>query len=370
MDSFGSGNSFAMPVDSWAGNAWCASPFTTGSAYQATQIQLFLAGTSSPQGNVKAAIFTDNSGSPGTQLGTASNSIPASTLPSTPGPVQFQGLNATLSAGTTYWIVVQRDNSAGSVTAYGDQLSKPVPKALAASSANGTTWTEITNFQKLRYTVYSSSSGTLASAGGLVASYGLNEGTGTTVKDASANGNNGSITGATWITTGRYGAALSFSGTGAFVSIPNSQSLNMTNAITVEAWVYPTALGGWKPLVYKETGFAYVLMGSSGSSSTPSFGGSFSSANAMGTTALPLNTWSHIAGTYDGTTLRVYVNGVLATSQAQTGTISASTGPLMIGGNNEGEYWAGRIDEVRIYNRALSQSEIQSDLSTPVSVRP
>jgi hypothetical protein len=86
------------------------------------------------------------------------------------------------------------------------------------------------------------------------------------------------------------------------------------------------------------------------------------------TGALPLNAWSHIALTYDGTTLRLYVNGVQVRSKAQTGSASVSTGMLRIGGNSVwGEYFAGLIDEVRIYNRVLGVAEIQTDMNTPVT---
>jgi hypothetical protein len=87
--------------------------------------------------------------------------------------------------------------------------------------------------------------------------------------------------------------------------------------------------------------------------------------------ALPLNTWSHLAGTYDGATLRLYVNGALVASQAFTGAITTSPGALRLGGNSVwGEYFRGRLDEVRIYNRPLSQAEIQVDMNTPVGGSP
>ena len=88
-----------------------------------------------------------------------------------------------------------------------------------------------------------------------------------------------------------------------------------------------------------------------------------------GPSALPLNTWSHLALTYDGAMLRFYVNGQLVGSKAQSGSIPVTSGPLGIGGNNiwSNEYFLGRIDEVRIYNRALSQSEIQNDMNTPIN---
>jgi hypothetical protein len=80
-----------------------------------------------------------------------------------------------------------------------------------------------------------------------------------------------------------------------------------------------------------------------------------------------LNIWTHLAATYDGTTLRLYVNGVQAGSRAVSGAIQVSNRPLRIGGNSVwGEWFAGRIDEVRIYRRALSAAEVQADMTTPV----
>jgi hypothetical protein len=80
-----------------------------------------------------------------------------------------------------------------------------------------------------------------------------------------------------------------------------------------------------------------------------------------------VNTWTHLAATYDGAVLRLYVNGTLAGSLSRAGSIDASAGPLRIGGNSLwGEWFNGRIDEVRVYNRALSQGEIQTDMNTPV----
>ena len=70
---------------------------------------------------------------------------------------------------------------------------------------------------------------------------------------------------------------------------------------------------------------------------------------------MPLDTWAHVAATYDGATLRLYVDGTLVASVAATGAIATSTGALRIGGNTLwGEYFQGLIDEVRVYNRALT----------------
>ncbi|MFC6527646.1 LamG domain-containing protein [Nonomuraea rubra] len=74
-----------------------------------------------------------------------------------------------------------------------------------------------------------------------------------------------------------------------------------------------------------------------------------------------------MAATYDGTTLRLYVNGVLTSERTAGGPIRTDNGVLRIGGNSLwGEYFNGLIDEVRIYNRALNAVQIQTDMSTPL----
>ena len=71
--------------------------------------------------------------------------------------------------------------------------------------------------------------------------------------------------------------------------------------------------------------------------------------------------------TYDGSMLRIYRNGVLNASAAVTGAMMTSNSPLRLGGNQVwGEYFAGRLDDVRIYNRVLSAGEIQTDMNTGV----
>jgi hypothetical protein len=88
---------------------------------------------------------------------------------------------------------------------------------------------------------------------------------------------------------------------------------------------------------------------------------------AAGTGALPLNTWSHLAATYDGAALRLYVNGALVRTTAYAGSIATSASPLRIGGNSVWPEWfKGLIDDVRVYGRALTGSEIQNDMSRGV----
>jgi hydrogenase maturation factor HypE len=87
-----------------------------------------------------------------------------------------------------------------------------------------------------------------------------------------------------------------------------------------------------------------------------------------GTTAVSTTAWTHLAMTYDGATLRLFVNGTQVTSRALTTPMATSTGLLRFGGENVwGDFFQGRIDEVRIYNRALTAAEIQADMSAPIT---
>ena len=135
------------------------------------------------------------------------------------------------------------------------------------------------------------------------------------------------------------------------------------------AWVYPNAASsGWRTILHKETDRYYLFAGSSGSG--PAGGGTFGSGNVntFGSTALAAGTWTHLATTYDGTTVRLYVNATLVASAPATGGIGVSGSPLSIGGTAAyGEFFNGRIDDVRIYSRALSQLEIEQDMAQPVA---
>ena len=207
----------------------------------------------------------------------------------------------------------------------------------------------------------------------LVAAYAFNEGAGTTVADISGNGNTGTISGATWTTSGKFGNALTFNGTSAMVTIPNAASLNLTSGMTLEAWVYPTAAPtNWRAVVDKNVD-GYYLMASTNVGNRPAVGGTWTAGNqnTIGPSVLAVNTWTHLAATFDGAMVRLFVNGVQVATQAQVTPLASSTGTLQIGADSyAGENFAGRIDEVRIYNRALSATEIQIDMATAVGSAP
>jgi hypothetical protein len=212
---------------------------------------------------------------------------------------------------------------------------------------------------------------TVAAATGLVASYAFDEGIGTTAGDSSGNNRTGTLTGAAWNATGRFGSALSFDGVNDWVTVADAAGLDLTTGMTIEAWVNPTNNSGWRTMLMKEApgGLAYVLYASDGVRPNTAVNTGGADLDLSNGTALPLNTWSHLAATYDGTSLRLFVNGAQVGIRGVTGSIRNTTGALRIGGNSVwGEYFAGRIDEVRVYNRALSPTEIQTDMNSPVGL--
>lgn len=211
------------------------------------------------------------------------------------------------------------------------------------------------------------------SSAGLVAAYRFNEGSGTVLTDHSGNNNHGTITGAVFA-SGFAGQALSFDGVNDMVTIADSNSLDLTSGMTLEAWVRPADAAGYTTVMLKEStanGFSYGLYSSDDTGQPPAGYARVGTTDASvrSTSPLPLNTWSHLTLTYDAAFLTLYVNGSLVRRVAQTGNITTSGQPLRIGGNNSyvDEFFQGLIDEVRIYNRALSPAEILYNMSTPVT---
>src|SRR5580765_4173653 len=168
---------------------------------------------------------------------------------------------------------------------------------------------------------------------GLVAAYGFEEGSGTAVGDASGSNNNGVASGTTWSTAGKFGNALVFNGISAQVTIPDAPSLRLTTAMTLEAWVFPTtAPTGWRAIVDKNVD-GYYLFASTDNGNRPSIGGTWTAGNqnTFGPSVLPVNTWTHLASTFDGSVVRLFVNGVQVASQAQAAALQTTTATLQIG---------------------------------------
>jgi hypothetical protein len=197
---------------------------------------------------------------------------------------------------------------------------------------------------------------------GLVAAWGFNEGTGTSLSDSSGNGRTGTITGATW-TTGRYGQALNFDGN----DLVDLGDLDLPGSFTVMAWMQTRSLysGTCGSLVMKALDYGFELCSGQLAGKVGTGSSSWTAAVVQPLTSADLNVWKHVGLTYDGTTLRFYVGGNLISSAA--GAHATNNTALIFGRWTPAtEYWNGLIDEVRIYNRVLTQTEIQTDLATPV----
>ncbi|MBP2331193.1 glucose/arabinose dehydrogenase [Kibdelosporangium banguiense] len=203
----------------------------------------------------------------------------------------------------------------------------------------------------------------------LVAAYSFDDGGGSTLTDRTGRGHTGVLSGATW-TTGHAGGALSFNGVDNLVTIADAADLRLSNAMTLEAWIRPTANNDWRTAILKERpdNMSYGLYAAGPGFASSYFTSTGGDRSVTGPAPLPLNTWSHLAVTFNNTTMRLYVNGEEVASAPAAGPITSSTNPLRLGGNLIwNEYFAGQLDDVRIYNRALSAAEVAVDKDVPVA---
>jgi subtilisin family serine protease len=178
--------------------------------------------------------------------------------------------------------------------------------------------------------------------------------------------NNGTLVNGAGFATGEAGQAFSLSGSN-YVSVPDAPALNPTNAMTIECWLYRQAvIGSFNPVVKKS--------GTTGGGTANGYSLEFDVNNILfwiyssnggwrssgDTVPIQLGRWYHIAGVYDGAHLLVYTNGQLAASASASGSIIPSVNTLRIGSDptDPSRGFKGSVDEVSIYNRALSSNEI------------
>lgn len=203
---------------------------------------------------------------------------------------------------------------------------------------------------------------------GLVAAWSFDEGEGGTVEDLTGNGNDGTIEGATW-TAGKSGSALEFDGEESCVMVPDSPALRLEEEFTLEAWVRPASERGFAPIFFKEdseNNYGYTLMAGGSEWGVPTAfinDATWPVPEVEAEEELENDVWSHVALTEDGSHMRLYVDGKLVASGPSGGSIE-SDGALRIGcGDNFGfeDYFEGRIDEPRVFDRALSGAEVAAD---------
>ena len=193
----------------------------------------------------------------------------------------------------------------------------------------------------------------------VVVAYAFDEGSGPVAGDQSPNANHGTISGATWTTQGRYQSGLSFDGVNDRVTGP---SISPGARFTMMAWIFNPSNAAYETILTVGSNRDVYLYNGVLSVYTVNRDFRFGSA-------LPTNTWQHVAISYDGATLRAYVNATLRGTQ--TVTLGSTSGTLQIGawiyGTSGADFFSGVIDEVRVYNRVLSAAEIQTGLDTPIS---
>lgn len=211
---------------------------------------------------------------------------------------------------------------------------------------------------------------------GLVAAYGFDEGVGATVSDSSGTGNDGTVSGADWEAEGRFGGALDFDGVDDAVVVADDDSLDMSNALTLSAWIKPDDLTqSWRHIFSKQDGTEAVYgLAADAPFGGPALGvyGTSGLHLAAASTSLVEDEWAHLAATWNGESGRVYLDGVLIESQAIDDTAITSTGDLRIGGAamfGFESFFDGLIDEARVYDRALSAGEVQADRDLAVSAQ-
>ncbi len=174
--------------------------------------------------------------------------------------------------------------------------------------------------------------------------------------------------------------AVLLNGSSQYIDCGNDSYYNLTNNLTVEAWIYPT---DFKASSTRNTiaskvywtasntyGWSFRYGSSSGTLEFNMSTGGNNWQNCTVTGALTLNTWQHVAATYNGSAIKIYVNGLEVGSTNATASIPTTTKKLCIGAidlSTDMRYMTGKIDEVRIWKVARTASEIANNLYNSVS---
>ncbi|KAF5413464.1 MAG: hypothetical protein C5S38_06375 [Candidatus Methanophagaceae archaeon] len=207
---------------------------------------------------------------------------------------------------------------------------------------------------------------------------------GSTIVDYSGEGHNGTISGASVNNFGKFNKSVYFSSLDTDdVNIPDTDVFGITDKMTVSAWIYPTTINDYGRIIAKawETNMPpWVVFGLTFDGSThqnrawfmiSTNGGSYNLTPS--TTVIPTSAWTHVVGTYDGSNISIYINGVKENSTSTTGNIDTNSQPVLIGRNQhpvaQTQSFEGYIDEVAIWNRSLNATEIK-DLYTRAVLKP
>ena len=261
--------------------------------------------------------------------------------------------NFALTGSTSNWLAGSPVTT-GSVVPSAPTVTSPVAYAQGATPTALTATTGGTGL--LWYTVSTGGTGSTSAPTPSTSTVGS---TSYWVSSTNANGCESTRTQIT-VTVALPATQLNFDGVDDYVNLGNtiSNALNGTTALTLEAWINPSVLNGWNNVItdYDATVHKYILR----VRNTNNIQFWINGTALNSTFAVPLNTWTHIAGVYDGTTMYVYANGVLLASQAASITLPVSSDQVNIGsriGTNT-ENFTGNIDDVRVWNVARTTEQI------------
>ena len=180
----------------------------------------------------------------------------------------------------------------------------------------------------------------------------LNEGSGTSTSDSAGSANGTLTNGPTW-TAGQNGQALDFDGSNDSVDISGMTS---TSSITISAWINPDTISGKRAIAGQQDSFSFRTTGNKLTFTTPGkVNHTASIANIVA------NQWQHVAVTFTANgSVKFYLNGVLFSTRQDSTGFSATSNTAWIGRNQWGERFDGGIDDVRIFDSALSDADILS----------
>jgi hypothetical protein len=218
--------------------------------------------------------------------------------------------------------------------------------------------------------------------GGLVGWWKLDEGSGNTAADAGDKGLDGSLVGDTSWVDGIVAGALAFDGDGDYVDVGKDPAFDITQQITVSAWIKVNAFNKKFQAIVTKGDSAWRLQRNYNNNTLEfACSGLVVSGNRWGSIHCTVDVndgmWHHVAGTYDGSQICLYVDGKLDASSTASGTIKINNQPVYIGGNSErpDRFWNGLIDDVRLYSYALTADEVaELEAATlnnkPTAIRP
>jgi hypothetical protein len=188
-----------------------------------------------------------------------------------------------------------------------------------------------------------------------------------------------------WV-SGKYGMALDFDGIDDYVEVPHTPGLNPTDAFTLEAWIYIQQYTYYPSVISKgnvghqyDESYCMFISPSGQLGFLVNNDGTSSGRSIVIGSVIPLNTWTHVAATFDGTTIRSYINSALDMHTTHSGGIHITSNyPVLIGKSERqndpqgltSTFFDGIIDEARIWGRALTSCQLQLAMDAKLEILP